>query len=291
MSSSHGSECPSCWGRPGDGDDPDRSILADCVETGRADLRPPSPVWVTRRPLPHAPGHLVPTVDPWRSLVATCWASARPSRSRRRRPSCRGAGPDSAPVGATPTPVPRPTTPVASSDGPRFPGQPPAGHDLLRGVAPPRPLARRSGRQSSAHPRPQPVLLHARPQRDRTAGRAAARTTWRTAGCPTCRSSRTSTWAPSRRGRHDDWLDGHAPPARARCRRRSSSRCTTSPRTTPAPRGCSPSDYVAMQRRAIELAADLAPQVTVVPVLQHWTFDPLRDDIDPDGVDRARRRP
>jgi hypothetical protein len=40
-------------------------------------------------------------------------------------------------------------------------------------------------------------------------------------------------------------------------------------------------DYVAMQERAIRLAADLAPRVIVAPILQHWTFEPLRDDIDP----------
>jgi hypothetical protein len=40
-------------------------------------------------------------------------------------------------------------------------------------------------------------------------------------------------------------------------------------------------DYVAMQRRAIDVAADLAPSVVVAPVLQHWTFEPLRDDVDP----------
>jgi hypothetical protein len=45
--------------------------------------------------------------------------------------------------------------------------------------------------------------------------------------------------------------------------------------------GMQPSDYVAMQRRAIGLAAELAPQVTVVPILQQWTFDPSRHDIDP----------
>ena len=36
-----------------------------------------------------------------------------------------------------------------------------------------------------------------------------------------------------------------------------------------------------MQRRAIDLGAELAPQVTIVPVLQQWTFDPARHDIDP----------
>lgn len=45
--------------------------------------------------------------------------------------------------------------------------------------------------------------------------------------------------------------------------------------------GMAPSDYVAMQRRAIRLAAGLAPQVIVVPVLQDWTFDPLRDHAEP----------
>lgn len=40
-------------------------------------------------------------------------------------------------------------------------------------------------------------------------------------------------------------------------------------------------DYVAMQERVIRLAADLAPLVLVAPVLQHWTFEPLRDDADP----------
>lgn len=45
--------------------------------------------------------------------------------------------------------------------------------------------------------------------------------------------------------------------------------------------GMQPSDWVAMQRRVIRMAAELAPQVVIVPVLQHWTFDPVRDDIDP----------
>jgi hypothetical protein len=45
--------------------------------------------------------------------------------------------------------------------------------------------------------------------------------------------------------------------------------------------GMLPADYVAMQRRAIALAADVAPRVTVVPVLQHWTFDPLHVGSDP----------
>ncbi|MGI8523660.1 MAG: hypothetical protein ACR2K3_10190 [Nocardioides sp.] len=45
--------------------------------------------------------------------------------------------------------------------------------------------------------------------------------------------------------------------------------------------GMQAQDYVGMQRHAIALAADLAPNVTVVPVLQHWTFDPLNRNMDP----------
>jgi hypothetical protein len=41
--------------------------------------------------------------------------------------------------------------------------------------------------------------------------------------------------------------------------------------------GMSSVDYVAMQSHVIERAATLAPMVSIVPVLQHWTFDPLRD--------------
>jgi hypothetical protein len=45
--------------------------------------------------------------------------------------------------------------------------------------------------------------------------------------------------------------------------------------------GMQPRDYVRMQRRLLDRAADLAPKVVIAPVLQHWTFDPTRDDIDP----------
>lgn len=45
--------------------------------------------------------------------------------------------------------------------------------------------------------------------------------------------------------------------------------------------GWTSSDFVAMQRRAIRLARGLAPEVTVVPVLQRWTFEPLNSHGDP----------
>jgi hypothetical protein len=53
------------------------------------------------------------------------------------------------------------------------------------------------------------------------------------------------------------------------------------PENDAGPPGMQPHDYVAMQRRLIRLAADLAPHVTIVPILQHWTFDPLGEQVDP----------
>lgn len=53
------------------------------------------------------------------------------------------------------------------------------------------------------------------------------------------------------------------------------------PENDAGPPGMEPSDYVAMQRRVIDLAAELAPQTIVVPVLRHWTFDPMHDGGDP----------
>lgn len=53
------------------------------------------------------------------------------------------------------------------------------------------------------------------------------------------------------------------------------------PENDAGPPGMLPRDFVAMQSRAIGLAADLAPLVTVVPVLQHWTFEVVRPLADP----------
>ena len=58
------------------------------------------------------------------------------------------------------------------------------------------------------------------------------------------------------------------------------------PENDAGPPGMAPSDYVAMQRRAISLAAELAPQVIVAPVLQHWTFDPAAQGQRSGGVAR-----
>ena len=53
------------------------------------------------------------------------------------------------------------------------------------------------------------------------------------------------------------------------------------PENESGPPGMGPRDFVAMQQRAIRLARETAPHVTVVPILQQWTFDPVRVGIDP----------
>jgi hypothetical protein len=47
--------------------------------------------------------------------------------------------------------------------------------------------------------------------------------------------------------------------------------------------GMAAGDFVGMQRRAIRRARELAPHVTIVPVLQQWTFNPARKNIDPES--------
>lgn len=53
------------------------------------------------------------------------------------------------------------------------------------------------------------------------------------------------------------------------------------PENDAGPPGMRPADWVAMQRHVIGLAAELAASVTVVPVLQSWTFEPSRHEVDP----------
>jgi hypothetical protein len=88
------------------------------------------------------------------------------------------------------------------------------------------------------------------------------------------------TWQDIAAGGHDDWLTDML----GRLAEESGPVLLTlhhEPENDAGTTGLQPSDYVAMRRRAISLAAELAPQVTIAPVLQHWTFDALRDDIDP----------
>lgn len=90
----------------------------------------------------------------------------------------------------------------------------------------------------------------------------------------------TWTWRDVASGRRDEWLAGMLRPLAEE----DAPLFLTlhhEPENEAGPDGMQPADYVAMQRRAIRMAADLAPQVTIAPVLQHWTFDPLHDNVDP----------
>jgi hypothetical protein len=53
--------------------------------------------------------------------------------------------------------------------------------------------------------------------------------------------------------------------------------------------GMTARDFVAMQQRAIRFAREAAPNVTIVPVLAYWTFNPRRADAAPEAwmVDEA----
>lgn len=89
-----------------------------------------------------------------------------------------------------------------------------------------------------------------------------------------------STWAGIAAGDHDDWLsdifrrlDAEQGPVFFTLHHE--------PENDAGAAGMKAADFVAMQHRAIRLAARLAPLVTVVPILQHWTFDPMNAVGDP----------
>ena len=88
------------------------------------------------------------------------------------------------------------------------------------------------------------------------------------------------TWQEIASGAQDDWLASMLVPL-AGTRAPLLFTLHHEPENDAGPPGMQPADFVAMQRRLIDLAAEKAPQVVVAPVLQQWTFDPVRDDIDP----------
>ena len=46
------------------------------------------------------------------------------------------------------------------------------------------------------------------------------------------------------------------------------------PENDAGPPGMTPAAWLRMQRHAITMASTLAPNVTIVPILMRWTFDP-----------------
>jgi hypothetical protein len=88
------------------------------------------------------------------------------------------------------------------------------------------------------------------------------------------------TWAEVASGARDDWLAGLLKPL-GDLHQPLFLTINHEPENDAGAPGMQASDFVAMQRHAIALAKQLAPLVTVVPVLQHWTFDPLHHHPDP----------
>ena len=115
-----------------------------------------------------------------------------------------------------------------------------------------------------------------------------ARTDLRMGRLPHVSIKPSGTWADVASGRRDSWLmsmverladDSH--PVFLTLNHE--------PENDAGTLGMGPQDYVAMQRRVLRLASREAPNVTIVPVLAHWTFNPLRTDVTPEAwlVDEA----
>ena len=88
------------------------------------------------------------------------------------------------------------------------------------------------------------------------------------------------SWADVASGARDEWLEAMLGPLRETGRPVLFT-MHHEPENDTGPAGMQPADFVAMQRHLIDVAAGGRSQVVVVPVLQQWTFDPVRDDIDP----------
>lgn len=88
------------------------------------------------------------------------------------------------------------------------------------------------------------------------------------------------TWRDVASGSQDPWLEAMLGPLRETGRPIMFTMHHEPENDTGAP-GMQAADFVAMQRHVIEVAARGTSRVVVVPVLQQWTFDPVRDDIDP----------
>jgi hypothetical protein len=191
--------------------------------------------------------------------------------------SCRGAGQSTNRLDIR---SPMPTTPVPSVHAPpTLPGHPPPG-SLYYGASVPYGRSLRAWEQelgsvlalnrSYFTPDVNEVeQLVARCRADLAHGRL-----------PHVSMKPAGTWRDIASGERDNWLASMLRPLAAE---ESPVLFTLShePENDAGPPGMEPSDYVAMQRRLIDLAAMLAPMVIVAPILQGWTFDPRRDDLDP----------
>lgn len=192
--------------------------------------------------------------------------------------SCSAARPDSAPV-PTRAPRPTPTTPAAPTPVATGPAHLPPGN-LYFGASLPYHRSLDAWEQDLGttlalnrtyfHPeRNDATKLVQRCREDLARGRL-----------PHVSTKAPGTWRAVADGEVDDWLTSMFRPL-GEAGGAVIFTLHHEPENDAGAPGMLPVDFVAMQRRAIELAAVLAPDLTVVPVLQHWTFDPVRDDIDP----------
>ncbi len=203
--------------------------------------------------------------------------------------SCRGAQSDSGreavtPPSSTPPASTSPVSPATSeppvpSGSPSFPGQPPPG-SLYYGASLPYEASLTAweaelGSALALHrsyftpDHNETVQLVDRCRDDRANGRL-----------PHVSIKPAGTWQEVAAGMQDDWLASMLGPMGDQGLPVFFT-LHHEPENNAGPVGMQPVDYVAMQQRTIELAADLAPSVTVVPVLQHWTFDPVNHRADP----------
>ncbi|QIG44390.1 hypothetical protein G5V58_17840 [Nocardioides anomalus] len=190
--------------------------------------------------------------------------------------ACRSAdrGTDRVRIRPSPTPTLAPSPPAATFAGAPAPGQVYFGSSVAHhesigeweGVLGSTLALRRS---FFAQGRNQPDKLVTRAREDLAAGRL-----------PHVSVKPNVTWAAIADGDHDGWLDSMLTPLGALGAPVLLS-VHHEPENDTGPDGMRVTDWVAMQLRVLERAAEQCPQVTVVPILQHWTFDPLHDDIDP----------
>jgi hypothetical protein len=197
--------------------------------------------------------------------------------------SCRAAGQDgsggSGPSTTTTSTTPSPTSVAPTAPPPAFTGQPPPGHVYYGASLP----AHRSLSQWEATLGSTLAVNRSyfTPDVDETAQLVRqCQDDLLHQRLPHVSTKVPGTWKDVADGALDTWLtdllgllgDEHAPIFLT---------LHHEPENDAGPAGMTSSDYVAMQRRSIGLAADLAPQVTVVPVLQHWSFEPLNTGGDP----------
>jgi hypothetical protein len=190
--------------------------------------------------------------------------------------SCRGSDVDERPrAGSPPAPTVEPAVPPAAA----FAGQPEPGH-LYYGACLPRDRSLTAWERELGSP----LALNRSyftPDHNEVAQLVSrCRDDLARHRLPHVSMKPQGTWAEIASGDQDEWLTSMLRPLAEQAAPIFFT-LHHEPEDDSGPPGMAPADFVAMQGRLIGLAATLAPQVTIVPILQHWTFDPVRDDIDP----------